>query len=112
MSVETELADLKRIMLTTANQVAVLDTKFDMQAKVIDERFRGHEHRLHALERDVEDTGRHQLDDMKEQLREKKGAVAWYQNKTVAIVGALLMLVLTSCASAGVSILVSKLGGH
>ena len=64
-------ATLKHI----ADQVNVLDKKFDLHAQEDLSRFRGLESRLDALEREQENTGRHNMAELERKLAEKNEAL-------------------------------------
>lgn len=105
------------MMRLVSNQQIVTDGKIDALTRVHDERFKGIEHRINSLERDVEDTGNHNIEELKRarEEAEKKLAPAkadgiWWQRTWVLAVGALVMLVLSSCASVVVAVAVAKVG--
>jgi len=75
---------------------------------VINERFKGVEHRLGALERDAEDTGKFLIGD----IQKRADSGIWYKRQWFLGAVALVALVLNGCSAVAGGVIVAKLVGH
>lgn len=101
-------AAMTRTLFTIQSQVALMDQKNDNGFATIHASLRGLDSRVTKLESNVEDTGKHNIEDLRMQLREAKARVSWwgkYKVQTLTAIGMLVLgAILSTCATLAIRV--------
>ena len=72
VTLKEESANVSRTLFTIQNQLSLLDQKNDMGFQTVNAALRGLDSRVTKLETNVEDTGKHNIEDLRIQLMKRR----------------------------------------